>query len=744
MINLRPGQREVAAYRGGYLAVPAVPGAGKTTVLAYLAANLIEGCFNGKGKILIVTYMNSAVANFRARIGDELEERGLARNRGYEVRTLHALALNILKKNPEKLMINSEFKLIDPGQRGRVLRGLVEEWSSERQGAFLRYFDYDRQKYGYQQALERWQHEFTRFIAGMIAHFKVRGLTGERVRRLQSDRREDTYLDWAFQLFLEYQRFLHYQGLLDFDDLLNRAYHLLAGDQQFLERLRAKYTYIFEDEAQDSNLLLGKILELLAGETGNLVRVGDSNQAIMGTFTAADPELFRRFTGRDDISRHSILYSSRSSLAIIRLANYLVEWVRKEHPQPECRQALEERYIYPVPPDDPFPNPTTGTYTIHHHTFSTSSQEISSVAGEAARHARLNPENTVAILVPANFIMENIIEELVKQEASFECLSDQLAEQVKTINDLKRVLSYLAEPHLREPLQLLLQELLLKRELGEEADLTFLEQLFGKYSPEELLYPIGGRERYREYTAGLMPENLLAALEKALDRLRLWLEASIRVPVDELVLLLAEQLELKGEELAIAQNMALQLKGELDLNPHWRLREIVDELPRLQESFQQFARNIYERKGFEPRPGVVTITTMHKAKGLEWDTVYLTYLTDDYYPSLLADRFRGEFYYLQEQFSNPGALARASLSARLDGEKSHDPRSEAKLASINERLRLLYVGISRARRNLLLTAHRAVIHESGYRKKVKPAKPFLALQQFISKEREADVEKKVD
>lgn len=113
MIKLRPDQREVAAYRGGQLAVPAVPGAGKTTVLAHLAADLIQEGLHRPGKILIVTVMNSAVSNFARRIGDFLKERGLPRTAGYEVKTLHSLAMGILKERPEFLMINQNFQVID-------------------------------------------------------------------------------------------------------------------------------------------------------------------------------------------------------------------------------------------------------------------------------------------------------------------------------------------------------------------------------------------------------------------------------------------------------------------------------------------------------------------------------------------------------------------------------------------------------------------------------------------------------
>lgn len=738
MIKLRSGQIEVADYRQGYMAVPAVPGAGKTTVLAYLAANLIEEGWTGKGKILIVTYMNSAVSNFRAKIGDYLEERGLSRNRGFDVRTLHSLALNILKEKPEFLLINDQFNIIDPALRGRLIKQLIEEWIRDNNRTFLKYFDYVPNTPGYQMAVKRWKEDhFPALIKTMIGQFKFHGLSTDQISELRRNYQENTYLDWAFSIYLNYERIMHQQCLLDFDDLVIKAFHLLEKDQQLLARIQEKYTYVFEDEAQDSNLLLGKILTMLAGKKGNLVRVGDSNQAIMGTFTNADPQIFRDFTKRKDITKHSILYSSRSSQEIIKLANYLVEWTLNNHPQQESREALEEKYIYPVASDDPYPNPKTVAYTIVSNIFNTSQDEIKYVSRLAARHVKENPENTVAILVPANYIIEGVIQELEEKGVKYESLNEELQEKLKTIEDFKRVLYYLAEPNRQEDLIEVLKEVLLIDYFTEDNDLDFVDQLFEKYTVEEIVYPIGGSVRFQEYAQGIVSGEMLAELEKALVRLRLWIDASVELPPDELVLLIAEQLKLKEEELAIIQNIALQIKAELDSNPHWKLHEITDELPRLEDSFHQFARKIYERKGYEPQPGVITITTFHKSKGLEWDTVYITYLTDDNFPSIVEDKFRSEYYYLKDDYSNPVANAKASLENLIYDRKRVNPQQEANVEFINERLRLLYVAITRAKNNLLLTAHSEIIYDNGNSKKVNPAKAFLALSNFIHKEREA-------
>ncbi|NLB19201.1 MAG: UvrD-helicase domain-containing protein, partial [Syntrophomonadaceae bacterium] len=104
MISLRPGQVEVSQYKNGVLAVPAVPGAGKTTCLCHLACNLIAHDLEPGKKILIVTVMNSAVSNFRHKMRNLLQEQEI-QAKGYDVKTLHSLGLLILKQKPEKVLV---------------------------------------------------------------------------------------------------------------------------------------------------------------------------------------------------------------------------------------------------------------------------------------------------------------------------------------------------------------------------------------------------------------------------------------------------------------------------------------------------------------------------------------------------------------------------------------------------------------------------------------------------------------
>ena len=99
-------------------------------------------------------------------------------------------------------------------------------------------------------------------------------------------------------VFDDYQLGLERQGAVDFDDLIRLALDAMDADRDYLARLRERWPYVLEDEAQDSSQLQENILRMLAGPAGNWVRVGDPNQAIYDTFTNANPRFLRIFWPR--------------------------------------------------------------------------------------------------------------------------------------------------------------------------------------------------------------------------------------------------------------------------------------------------------------------------------------------------------------------------------------------------------------------------------------------------------------
>lgn len=738
MITLRPGQRETATYRGGYLAVPAVPGAGKTTVLAYLGAELIAGGHTRDGKILIVTYMNSSVANFKSRLAGELELRGLPPAKGYEVKTLHSLAVAIIKECPDRLLISDELRIIEPVERERLIRSQTRDWIMKNRELWEGAVSFQSREADYRrkQKLVRWEQKTIALMSHLLSYFKCLGLSIDKIESIVQSLPSESFLRWAAQVYRGYRENLSYLGVQDFDDLIFNAYSLLKSDPGVLARLRQKWTYIFEDEAQDSNLLQEQILYLLAGENGNLVRVGDSNQAIMGTFTVADPELFRSYCRREQVKLQPLLYSSRSSLDIINLANFLVHWSGEEHPVPACRLALEKQFITPVPPGDARPNPQPPGYTIGVVNFKHNLEEAEVIARLAGRYASENQDRTIAILGPDKYVLEDLALRLDDYNVPYKEIAGNLNERRRTARALGAVVDFLAHPHEPNKLARALAATLMPDLTDDEN--TAVRRFIETCHPEDLLYPFAGVPDYRQVPSEVTKSALWSTLLYNLERVKTWLNAS-RIPPESLLLFLASDLGLEDEELAIAQRIALEIKEMLRRNPAWRLSDLADQLQNSENIFDYFINMIYDRKGFQPEPGVVNLATFHKAKGLEWDTVYLTSLTADRFPSLLEDKYRDDLWFLKDTLSNPAALAKAELKAVLESTAStnSNPITASKEQTIGERLRLLYVAITRAKENLLLCYPSQTIWREGRNKqKNKAALPLTVLTKFIREQKQ--------
>ena len=487
---LRPGQDRVAAYEGGRLAVPAVPGAGKTTCLAYLAAKLLAG--EPVTKILILTVMNSAVSNFKRKISGFLAERGLP-PRGYQVKTLHSLAAMILKERPEYLMINEAFEILDEQQRSDMLRGIVERWLGNNRHRWKIFLDSGHLNEYYET---KWRERLTGTIPEIIKLIKLRGFTPGEQDEIRARLQEvpDGFLHWAFEVMDSYERRKRREAAVDFDDLILYAYRLLRDDEGVRQRLQERWTHIFEDEAQDSNPLQEKILDLLCAGHGNLIRVGDTNQGIM-RFSGTDPELFRRFCLQHP--RQPIEVASRSTGEIMGLANHLVDWVRSSYVYSPCRNALEDHKIRGVDPGDPHPNPVVDGPSIHTFLCDGNDRKEEMAAAQLAIDlARSDGEATIAILARQNASLGRIADRL-KQERDIEF--DFVGGRPDDLEDFHRVaaiwtvLRFLAEPFDGDRLQAVLGALI--PGIGDDAD--------GQVRQFAAAHQSGGPALPRRWRAGL-------------------------------------------------------------------------------------------------------------------------------------------------------------------------------------------------------------------------------------------------
>lgn len=662
--RLRPDQEEVAKYRGGYMAVPAVPGAGKTTVLAYLAADLIAEGRHHPGRILVVTYTNSAVGNFKNRIGQFLEARGLPRT-GFEVRTIHSLAVQIIRERPEAIGWADTFAVLDEVRQSDIIRTLTDRWIRAHRDTWASLVQEDRRSEG---ELAWWMRHTHGLIRRLIQSFKARQISPEDALRLTGSLAEAEPLRWAAEVYQEYQRALAREGLVDFDDMMLGAYRLLTEQPDLLERLRQRWTYVFEDEAQDSYRLQEQVLRLLAGPGGNFVRVGDANQAIMGSFTTAEPALFRAFVREPGVTVRPLTMAGRSSREIIGFANELVRWTRQDYPDPGCRDALEEQFIEPVPPGMGQSNPEPGGPRVLVKVFETYDEEMEGIARQAARSVRLYPEATVGVLLPKNTMVDQMVQ-LVRAEGVPVAPVGKAAplERLRLGSALLAALDFLAAPHLPQRRAAVAQ--------------------------------------FEPYLGG-------------------WLADAVQ-PADVLLLRMAADLRLKGEDLALAQYLALRARRMLEEQPLYGPGDVARELAEVLGKSGWLADALYDREGFEPEPGVVYVTTCHSAKGLEWDTVYAAGLTRGFYTGGLRDWTPSELRSLVPGHTNPEARALALLE-RLTGEPGvpADPATAAKREQIAERLRLLYVVITRARCNLMLSYHNQ--NERGF-----PTSPPPAVMRLV-------------
>ncbi len=751
-LQLRPAQAEILKYENGRLAISAVPGSGKTFTLSLLAAQLIANSINVDAgeQILIVTYLNASVDTFRARIRKRLDEMGLPAA-GFDVRTLHSLALEIVRLSSSGLD-DSDPDVLDEVRSANALAIAVDGWIETHPDEWHAFLPDNSP-----QMRARWRQITERTARAFIRTAKnERYLPEDILGRLETGRLETDSLQSPISqspllhmmagIYGRYQSILTRQATLDFDDLIWQATNLIEQRPDFAAELRRRWPYVLEDEAQDSVPLQEVLLEQLTGHDGNWVRVGDPNQAITSTFTAAHPRFFNAFNDRPDVVSLPLPNSGRSAPLIIGAANTLLHWVMDKHPVLEVRENTFRRQdILPTPPGDAQPNPPDSEAGIRIKVYKhREDEELPDIARLANAYAKKYPERTLAILVPTNQTGHTLAEHLDELDADYDNLLRGGTREREIAAAMHAILAILADPLDTKALVNVhaslhaLEHPAAAASFDEDGLSRFHTLLRSVYRPEDLLFPRTDGDAARALPANVASEMDLELVERLAEFLRRAF-ALRPLPIDDLALALGDELFAHGEvheaDLAIAYQIAAVLRRWRDTQPDWRLPELAAELESVAEGRRKLPVTTPADIGYEPEPGRITLTTQHSAKGLEWDAVFLVGIDGFWIPGNLDASFLGVHDFLG---GDPEAEAAAQLRFLMEGESGlYDGRSATESAHIDiisERLRLLYVGITRARRYLHLSRSRAT-RQYNKERDAEPATVMGVLYRYLKEAR---------
>ncbi|MDY6938061.1 MAG: ATP-dependent helicase [Cyanobacteriota bacterium] len=724
--ELRPGQQEMADWTGGPLAVSAVPGSGKSTGMAAAAALAIaRHQLHARRQLVAVTFTRSAATGLKAKIRDRLNELSLPPG-GFCVYTLHGLALHIATRHRDLSGIHADnITIVSLDRNHRMLRAAVEQWIAAHPRIYQmllagRGFDGEETERLRRQSVLRTE-VLPTLARTAVSEAKSSGLQPEDLRRM-GDTVADDYpiLTIAAGLYENYQNLLRSRESIDYDDTIWAALRVLENDS--VRRLWQTQVFgVFEDEAQDSSPLQAQLLTQLAANPENpelldLVRVGDPNQAINSTFTPADPIYFRQFCGRCQTQGRlaTIDRAGRSTARIMEAANFTLDWVNLQWQTGRWRESdeaiveppFQSQHVRPVGPDDPQPNanPKAIGGGLEIYTPPDIYRTIESIGQRAIDLFEADPKTQAAVLVRTNEQGRVVATELER------LYGDRLAvydvgsgnRRTRVPMEILALLQFIDRPHSPDYLKSALTTLV-DRKLVPTQDLDALASL-----PEQFLYP-GPLDP-------LPPPPVKAARHLCCSLLR----ARIELPLSHLIAFLGLTLQYDRDELATAEKIGERVAREMVVGGDTSLPAMLNVLTEIVTSERFEPIETEETESVYTRSNQLTIITMHKAKGLDWDCVFLPFLHERLIPGNLRvlpqAKFLGDFTLAEVARAQIRTLLRQqemgathpgeNRDFRTDPDLQGAPRSwqMARQLKIAEEFRLLYVAMTRAKQLLWMSA----------------------------------------
>jgi len=606
--GLNPVQREAVLHTEGPVLIVAGAGSGKTRALTHRIAYLIREKGISPYAILAITFTNKAAQEMKDRVEGLL---GTRIARGMWILTFHSSCARILRREHTHLGVPSSFSIYDEGDTERVI------------SMVLKAMDVDPKRYP------------PRAVAALIGRAK-----DELIEPAAFAENARTHYERVVaEVYGDYQRRLRAAGALDFDDIIMETVRLFREHPEVLEHYQERFAYILIDEYQDTNRAQYHLVNLLAAKHRNICVVGDADQGVYSWRGATIKNLLDFEHDYPDAAVFVMEQNYRSTQNILSLANALIEHNIQRKPKSLWTES------------------DTGDLAVRFRAEN-ERDEARFVVFEIERLVRDEGfrHSDVAVFYRTNAQSRVLEEEFLRAGLPYRVVGGVRFYQRREVKDVLAYLRALVNPGDLISVRRVINTP--KRGIG-EATAASIERFA---ADEDIPFMEAARRVEEIGTLGQRAKGAVRSFVDVIDGLRQRMAEGTSPS--------------RMAEAAFADTGYLaELQAERTVEAEGRI-ENLEELVGVAREFEQrdpdggvaeFLEQVSlvsEQDEYDQEEATVTLMTLHNAKGLEFDVVFMAGMEDGVFPHY---------------------------------------RSMTDAAQLEEERRLAYVGMTRARRRLYLT-----------------------------------------
>jgi DNA helicase II / ATP-dependent DNA helicase PcrA len=570
--DLNPAQREAVLATEGPVLVIAGAGSGKTRVLTHRVAHLLAAIGAKPQEILAITFTNKAANEMRERL-ERLLESGA---RGLWILTFHVACGRILRREAPRLGYRTNFTIYDQADQIRLVKHCLEE-------------------------LERDPKRFVpRGIHAQISNLKNQLISPEEYRSRVASFYDQTVAD-VYDL---YQRRLFASNAVDFDDIIMLTVDVLERFPEAAERWQKAFRYILVDEYQDTNHAQYRLLQLLAAKHRNVFAVGDPDQSIYA-FRGADIRNIMEFERDFPTTKVIPLEQNyRSTNAILSAANDVIANNRERKEKNLWSELGEGEPVRVIEVEDEHAEArfvAAGIAGLVEEGFS---------GEEIAVFYRTNAQSRV---------LEDV---LVRQGIAYQVIGGPRFYERAEVKDVIAYLQVIDNPY--DAVSLVRIANRPRRGIG-DSSLARLQS----YADSQGISLWEAMEHAEEAGVGAQPLKAVAQFRTMIQSLQ---SGALELPVSELV---ERVLERSGYTASLEAERTIEAQGRLE-----NLQELVGVAREYMEtapepSLSTFLQEIslyLDQDAIRGEGSLVTLMTIHNAKGLEFRAVYMIGMEEGIFP----------------------------------------------------------------------------------------------------------------